>query len=337
MEAYGAVAMEPWRVEYVPVTAPEPGPEDVVIRVTHSWISNGTEGSFVRGERIGGDTPRSEHDPMPFPHIPGYQKVGVVLSVGELVTSFKPGDSVFATVSRVDGMFYDFGGHISPAVTHNSQVWLLQEGLDPACASGLVLQQVGYNVGMCAPVTPGDRSVIIGDGMVAHWAAQTLKYRGAHVLMLGRHDYRLQLFDTGPEDRLVNSSTDDPVAAIKQWAPGGVQVIADTVGSISALESLYLCAARFAHLVSAGFYGSSGQIDVQKMRNYEMTLHAPSGWTRQRMDATLQLLDEGTLRAEHLITHRFPISEARQAFELILSKREPVLGVVLDWGNGGAQ
>lgn len=334
MKAYGAVATAPWRVEYLPVEVPEPGPEDVVISVTHSWISNGTEGSFVRGERIAGDTPRLATDPMPFPHIPGYQKVGIVQSVGADVSRVKPGDTVFASVSRVTGMFYDYGGHVSPAVTHQAQVWPLPPGLDPVNASGLVLTQVGYNVGICGVASPGERAVVIGDGMVGHWAAQTLKRHGAHVLMIGRHDYRLQLFDAGPEDRLINAATDDPVTAVKQWAPGGVHIVADTVGSIASLESLYVCARRFAILVSAGFYGDTGKIDIQKMRNYEMTLHAPSGWTAERMDATLQLLGEGSLHTSHLITHRFPISKVRQAFDLILSKKEPVLGVILDWQAG---
>ena len=42
----------PNQVEVQPVTCGDPGPGDAVIRVTHSWISNGTEGSYLRGERI---------------------------------------------------------------------------------------------------------------------------------------------------------------------------------------------------------------------------------------------------------------------------------------------
>lgn len=183
MKAYAAVAVEPWTVEYREVSVPEPGPEDVVVRVEHSWISNGTEGSFVRGERIAGDTPRSASDPLPFPHAPGYQKAGLVEWKGSAVDHVEVGDRVFATVSRVSGMFYDHGGHVSPAVTHGSQVWKLPERLDPVAASGLVLTQVGYNVGMRPELTPGDAAVVIGDGMVGHWAAQTLQHRGARVLM----------------------------------------------------------------------------------------------------------------------------------------------------------
>ena len=62
-----------------------------------------------------------------------------------------------------------------------------------------------------------------------------------------------------------------------------------------------------------------------------MTLHAPAGWTKERMDATLELLAQGVLKTLPLITHRFPVHQAADAFDLILSRREPVLGVVLDW------
>src|SRR5436190_13915711 len=112
MQAHAAVALAPRHVAFQPVTVPDPGPDDVVVRVRHSWISNGTEGSFVRGERIGGDTPRLESDPLPFPHVPGYQKVGVVEAVGGNVDDLRVGETVFATVSVVEGMFYSTGGHV---------------------------------------------------------------------------------------------------------------------------------------------------------------------------------------------------------------------------------
>ncbi|MGC4047173.1 MAG: alcohol dehydrogenase catalytic domain-containing protein [Armatimonas sp.] len=78
--------------------------------MTHSWISNGTEGSFVRGERIAGDTPWKPGDPSPFPHITGYQKVGVLEWVGENVDDLQVGDRVFATVSRVSDLSSTMAG-----------------------------------------------------------------------------------------------------------------------------------------------------------------------------------------------------------------------------------
>ena len=83
--------------------------------------------------------------------------------------------------------------------------------------------------------------------------------------------------------------------------------------------------------MSAGFHGHDGRIDIQKMRDFEMTLHAPAGWTSDRMDLTLDLLTHEVITTLHLITHRFSVEKAAEAFELILSRRDGVLGVVLDW------
>ncbi|MCX6360389.1 MAG: zinc-binding dehydrogenase [Armatimonadetes bacterium] len=331
MQAYAAVAVAPWKVEYQPVQTPEPGPDDVVVRVTHSWISNGTEGSFIRGERIAGDTPRSETDPMPFPHISGYQKVGIVEWVGAAASGIEAGESVFCTMGSVEGMFYPFAGHVSPCVAHKSQIWKLPAGLEPWHASGLVLTQVGYNTGARVGVSPGDAALVIGDGMVGHWTAQTLRHRGARVMMVGRHDERLALWDKADGDALVNERTADVVAEARAWAPEGLQAVADTVGDIALLESLFPAMRHNGHISSAGFYGHNGKVDIQKMRNWELTLHSPSGWAQDRMDATLDLLARGILRTDHLVTHRFPAEQAGAAFDLVLNRTEPVLGVILDW------
>ena len=92
MQAQAVVFTDRNVVEYRAVDCPDPGPGDVVIRVTHSWISNGTEGSYLRGERIAGDTPWRAGDPHPFPIVAGYQKVGVVEWVGDEVHDLANGE-----------------------------------------------------------------------------------------------------------------------------------------------------------------------------------------------------------------------------------------------------
>jgi len=331
LSGQAVVATKPNHVELQQVQIPALSDDDVQVRVTHSWISNGTESSYIRGERIMGDTARRENDPWPFPHVPGYQKCGIVEAVGKNVRGIETGARVFVSVSKIDGMFWDAGGPISPAVAHQSQIWKLPNEVTEVAASGSVLTQVGYNCGIKAPIAPGDRAVIIGDGMVGHWAAQTLAWRGARVALLGRHDVRLQKFAARPMDLLINTKQQDAFSTLQKWAPQGLQVVVDTVGALADLKVLLPQMRANGHLVSAGFYGENGLINIQPLRTGEQTLHAPSGWNRKRMDATLELMAQGVLQTEHLITHRFPIEQAVAAYDLILSRREPVLGIVLDW------
>lgn len=320
------------KVEFQEVELPDPGPDDVVVRTRYSWISNGTEGSYLRGERIKGDTPWREGDPWPFPIVAGYQKTGIVEWVGSNVEEITVGETVFATVSYVGEQFFEkMGGHVSPAVTPQSQIWKLPEELSPVAASCIVLAQVGYNCGTRPPVSEGDVAVVIGDGLVGHWSAQTLYSRGATVILAGKHDYRLERFPADGRRHRCNITTQELQDIARTIAPGGVSIVVDTVGSVPAIEACYPFMRHNSHIVSAGFHGTKGLIDIQPMRALEATLYAPSGWTRERMDATLEMLADGRLNSESLITHRFPAREAARAWELILKRPEPVLGVILEW------
>ena len=100
-------------VDYRSITCPDPGPNDAVVRVTHSWISNGTEGSFSAGERIEGDTAYQPGDRTPFPIVAGYQKIGVVESVGAEIKDIVAGETVFCIAGRVSNMFKAEGGHVA--------------------------------------------------------------------------------------------------------------------------------------------------------------------------------------------------------------------------------
>ncbi|WP_240420862.1 zinc-binding dehydrogenase [Paenibacillus periandrae] len=318
------------KVSVQEVEIPEPHHNEVVIDVEVSWISNGTESSFLRGERIAGDTPYHSNAAWPFPIVAGYQKVGVIRQIGSEVSGLQVGDRVFATISRVTGMFNPYGGHINPAVTAADQVWKLPEGANSIDYCGLVLTQVGYNCGMRASVRNGDCVVVIGDGLVGQWTVQTLLNRGARVMVLGRHDERLRYL---PDKAVgINTRLCSFTEAVSDFAGSdGISVLVDTVGDLTTVEQCFQPFRRNAHFVSAGFYGLSGKIDIQKLRDKEITLHAPAGWTKERMDAARDGIRDQWLQTGALVTHRFPVNRADEAWQLIVGKSEPSLGVILEW------
>jgi len=328
MEAMAVVFPEANTVQFMPVNCPDPGRDGVVVRVTHSWISNGTEGSFLRGERIAGDTAYRPGDAIPFPIVAGYQKIGVVEWVGEGVEDLSVGETVFCTMGMVDGMFASRGGHVSPSVCQRGDIWKLPASPDPLAFSGLVLTQVGYNCGVRAPIEPGEGAVVIGDGMVGNWAAQTLAWRGAKVLTVGHHADRLARVGVGS---VHNTADGDWCDAAREKLGVPIAVVVDTVGSVPAVKQSLTLLKRYGHIVSAGFYGADDLVSLQLFRIAERSLDSVSGWSKERMDATLGLVASGALETLPLITHRFPVSEADRAWELIRSKDDGVLGVVLDW------
>lgn len=331
MKANAVVFTAPNTVQYQEINCPDPGPDDVVVRVTHSWISNGTEGSYLRGERIDGDTPYRKGDPWPFPVVAGYQKIGEVEWVGANVSDLVVGETVFATIGRVDGMHHWYGGQVSPSVCPRQEVWKLPGGIEPLAFAGLVLAQVGYNAGIRPSIRIGEPAVVIGDGLVGQWTAQTLAWRGADVALVGHHDTRLACFAGRPFRYSINGKQIEWVEAVQARFPAGVQVVADTVGSIATMEAAQKVLKRFGHLVSAGFYGTQDRLAIQPPRYGELAIDLVSGWTPQRMDETLRLIAGGYLETLPLITHHFPVEKAAAAWRVIEEKTEPVLGVILEW------
>ncbi len=322
-------------VEVREVDCPEPGPRDVVVDVTHSWISNGTEGSYLRGERIAGDTAWRPGSPLPFPVVAGYQKVGVVRETGSHVTDLDRGETVFAASGKVLGMFHPSGGQVSPSVTPREGIWKLPPQPEPLAYAGMVLTQVGYNCGSRTPVAPGETAVVLGDGMVGLWAAQTLALRGSRILLLGRHEDRLRHFPENGMHLCCNERNGDWQETLAGFLPDGVDVLVDTVGSIEHIQAILSRMNRDGRIVSAGFHGTDDLLSLQDLRNGELSLHSVSGWTRPRMDRTQHLIATGQLQTLPLITHHFPVDQAAEAWNLIRTKAEPVLGVILDWTGSG--
>ncbi len=334
MKSHAVVFTGPNQVSYQEISSPEPGAEDLVVELHHSWISNGTEGSFLRGERLSGDVAWRPGDPAPFPLVAGYQKVGRVARVGAAVRGFSPGDWVFASMSKVEGMFENrYAGHVSPSVCHQHSVLRLPAGANPLAFAGLVLTQVGFNCGSRSPVIPGQVAVVIGDGLVGQWAGQTLARRGAKVVMVGRHADRLARFQAhGPT---LAAGPDFGVAAVQALGLGPIQVLVETGGKAAVLEKFLPLMARGGHLVIAGFYRPSGDVNLQTslqaFRNSELSFDLVSGWTNERLEETLRWVADGRLDTLGLLTHRFPVEDAATAWRLIETKSAPVLGVVLDW------
>ncbi len=331
LQAQAVVFTAPNEVAFGDVTCPDPGPGDVVVRLSHSWISNGTEGSFLRGERIAGDTPYRPGDPWPYPIVPGYQKVGAIEWVGDQIEDLAVGETVFAAMGKVEGMFSPMGGHVSPSISPRTQVWKVPSGADPLAYAGLVLTQVGYNCGTRAPASVGGGAIVLGDGMVGLWAAQTLAWRGAEVVLLGHHGHRMARFEPGPLRHTLDTRGSGWLEALHGLLPDGAEILVDTIGSIEAVEALLHVMRRHGHIVSAGFYGTQDRLALQPLRLGELSVDTVSGWSQRRMDETRALIAAGHLQTLPLITHHFAAHEAARAWDLIRSKDDGVLGVILDW------
>ena len=137
MKAEAVVFIARNQVEFREIEVPDPTPEDVVIRTRFSWISNGTESSYLRGERSNGETPFRTGDQPVFPRVPGYQKTGTVEWVGSNVEGLRRGDWVFVAGSQVKYGISAMGGHVSRLWPRVTAYGNYQRTLTPKPPAGL--------------------------------------------------------------------------------------------------------------------------------------------------------------------------------------------------------
>lgn len=331
MKTTAVVFEAPNQVGVREVDIPDPAADEIVVDTITSWISPGTELSLLRGDRVSGDVSAGPGTPYSFPRVAGYQKIGRISAVGDRVQGLRVGQCVFATMGRVQGMFDEWGGQLGRSVCSPDHVYPLPDGVDPEPFSGAVLTQVGYNAGSRGTIERDALAVVVGDGLVGLWTAQTLQLRGARVCLVGRHEDRLARFKPKQGDRTIKLDRSQPVESLRDHLTEPISILVETIGSLRMFELLVDRMQRDGHLVCTGFYGLDDAIHIPIIRRKELTLHTPAGWTRPRLEKTISLLADHQLDAASLITHRLPITAAPEAYQMLTRREDNALGVLLQW------
>ena len=314
--AYGEAAVQP-------VDVPRPGPGEVLIRRSLSGISNGTDRWVLTG--------RFQWGPVPPPLVAGYQCVGVIEEIGDEVDGFQVGDQVAATGSiELGAVHAASGGHASLAVSRLDQVYAAA-GVPPAGAALCVVAQVGLNAASRLTLPSGSTVAVIGDGVIGASAALAAAHLGYRATVVGRHTERLAVVAALGIGTILSSADDkDALAAL---APHGV---IDTVQSAEALD-VYIDA--FApdeppQLVYSGHSpdGITSWGDMALLQKRQVTAHFVSGWTRERLARTLQLMADGSLPTDKLVgTVAANASDIDDLGAAVIAGRTSSLASLIDW------
>ncbi len=315
-------------VAFDQIDMPPPGPGEVQVRTEYSSVSAGTEGWVLKGEFTWGANR--------FPGVPGYQRVGRIVAVGEGVTGYAVGDRVVATVGRWTGdVGPEWGSHVLVGNTSASEVYTTPDGVDPIELSGVVVAQVGYNASSRIALEPGDWVAVYGDGLIGQYAAQAACARGARVVLVGHRAERLAIGRAVSADLALDSGALNVAEAFRE-ATGSEHLAAviDTVQTIAAqAEYMPLLRHGAGQIVYSGFTPTDTWANMARLQQQELTAHFVSGWRRERMEATIALIAECKLQTRPLITHLVDASCSPEIYNAILNKDGALLGATLDWTN----
>lgn len=239
----GTDGPESLHVEEVPI--PEPGPTDVLVAVGAFGLNN-AEVLQTRGAM-----------PAPPGGIPGLECAGTVAGVGADVMTLQPGDRV-AALTRA-GTYADY------VVVPAGACMVIPDELDIAVAGAVpeAAATAWWNLTSRARIRPGERVLIHGAaGGVGSMAVQLARALDAEVIGTARGADKLALCaELGCRD-VLDYGTGDVFHALREVAPGGVDVILDNQGA-GCLESNLAALAPLGRLVIVGMAsGSAAAVDL---------------------------------------------------------------------------
>jgi L-iditol 2-dehydrogenase len=137
-------------------------------------------------------------------------------------------------------------------------------------------------------------------------------------------------------DFVINNHSKNVVEAVHEHTGGQpVPVILDSVQTENSQhEYVPLLERGIGQIVYCGFTPGTTWADMGLLQQCELTAHFISGWTRPRMEATLDLMAAGKMRLKPLITHRVSYKRGPEMYQINNDKSTSFLGITLDWtGN----
>jgi predicted dehydrogenase len=359
------------RIVEVPIPTAAPG--QVVVRTAFSLLSSGTErmvadfaGKSLAGKaRARPDLVRQTFDKarregalaaletvrtrLSEPMALGYASSGTIVEIGQGVRDLQPGDRVACAGGG-------YAVHAQYTVVPRLLVARLADGVSLESGAFGTLGAIALHGLRLAEVQVGERVAVIGLGLIGQLAVGLARSAGARVLGIDVRPDRVRLAERMGADGLAR----DGAEAAVQAASGGLGVDAVLICADTAESDPVQLAAEIARdrarIVAVGAVG----MDLPRKAYYEKELtfivsrsygpgrydadyeegglDYPLGyvrWTEGRnLQAIADLMAQGRLDVEPLITHRLPLERAAEAYDLI-THDTGALGVLLDHGAGG--
>lgn len=307
MQAQAVVFHEPKRLSVETLALSAPGPADAVVEIAHSGVSTGTERLLWSG-----DMPAFPG--MGYPLVPGYESVGDVveagpdsgLSVGDRV--FVPGATCYGEVRGL------FGGTAERLVTAGARTAPIDKSLgrDGVLMALAATAQHAIAGGETLP------DLIVGHGVLGRLIARIAVAHGGAPTVWETNPVR----QGGAQGYAVVHPDEDERRDYK--------AICDVSGDGSLLDSLIARLAPQGEVILAGFYKAPLSFTFPPAFIREARLRVAAEWRRPDLDAVSQLVSEGRLALDGLLTHHRPANEAGEAYRTAFE--DPAcLKMVLDW------
>ena len=310
---------------------PIPGTGQVLLRVKAAGLC-GSDLQMYRGEHSADVVKAGQH-------IIGHEAAGLVVDTGPGVAAISPGDRVsvyhltgcgscrycrqelyqFCEKTRKSIGFHLHGGD-ADFLCCNAEYMVplppsvsFEDGSVAACVGGTAFSALGKG-----EACEGKVVVVFGLGPVGLSVALLATKMGASVIGVDLIDTRLQLGLQIGCQAVIDVRKEDPVTAILELTDGlGTPIVVECSGSLDAQKAAIHAAAIRGRVILVG-HNHKLTIDPSKQLMIRRELNLMGSWVFSRADLIdlLSFMDRQHISFEPIITHRFPLSEAAEAFSL---------------------
>ncbi len=194
--------------------------------------------------------------------------------------------------------------------------------LEPAAVALGVLERAALRI--------GETVTVIGDGPIGLNVLIVAKAMGARrIIVGGEQPVRLAMAERLGAYRVVRHPNEDLVAAVTA-GHGQSDVVVEATGTESGLQTALNLVRPEGRLVVAGFaHGGQAVISPDRIHLPDVAVIGAGnnpGW----MGRTVALVEDGMLRTDHLVTHRYALAEFADAFGTLSQRGDGLIKAVFE-------
>lgn len=351
-----AILVTPKHFEIKETSIPEPGPKEVLIKVSYVGMC----GSDIHGFEFGPFIPPK--DPNQEIGL-GHEVSGVVVKVGSEVTQYHPGDRVLVEPGVPDGSCEycrtgrynicpdvdfmatqpNYRGALCQYMTHPEDwVYPVPESMDMIEAALVEPAAVGMHAAILGGASLGSHIVILGCGTIGLMTLQACRSLGAtDITVVDIIPSKLELARKLGAKEAINGKETDTVAYLRsdeKFGDHGVNLVFECGGSGFLAQQAVQLVARGGKIMMVGTQSKPVPIDFLKI-NREVTIQTSFRYCND-YPRTIEAIATGKFDVKSMVTNIYNYKDVQQAFTDAIDpkkKVDMVKGVVKVAGTPGCE
>ena len=281
--------------------------------------------------------------------------VGIVEEIGSAVTNVKVGDRVTVNVETFCGeCFFCKHGYVNNCTDKNGG-WALGCRIDggqaeyvrvPFADRGLNkipdtvsdrqalfvgdVLATGFWAARISEITEDDTVLIIGAGPTGICTLLCVMLKNPkRIIVCEKDESRIKFINEHYPEVLTVSPENCADFVLKNSDYGGADRVLEVAGASSTFRLAWECARPNAIVTVVALYNEDQTLPLPDMYGKNL-IFKTGGVDGCDCDETLELIAQGKINTEPLITHTYPLSKIEEAYDIFENKKENVIKVAVD-------